>query len=119
TQVGNRGRLLDVQFARTSVIPETVGYVGILLNLAQHDAAANRVYRMRRSEVRLARAHRHPVEQILNLAGASGLAQTLPADRFAKTQCNGGARLRVQDVPHFGFAAWSVFAVAWVHLHRQ
>ena len=86
---------IQMQFARPAVVIEAVGHVGVLLDLAEHDAGADGVHRMRRSEVRLAGLHRNPVHELLDLAGARRPPQPLARDRLAEPQRDLGARLGV------------------------
>jgi hypothetical protein len=118
-QIGDRHRLFHVDLARPAVVPQPVRHVRVLLDLAEHDAGANRMHRMGGREVRLARRDRNPVEQLLNVARLRGLQQSLARDGLAEPERDRRTRLRFQDVPHLGLAEPPVLAVVGMHLHRK
>ena len=70
-------RLIQVQLARASVVIETVDHVGVLLDLAQDQACADRVHGAGRDEEGVAWPGVEPLEKALNFAGDRGGARLL------------------------------------------
>src|ERR1039458_4842338 len=118
-QVGNRRRLFHMQRPIPPVIPQPVSDIGILLDLAQHNPGADRVHRVRRGEIGFPGLHRHPVDELFDLARPRRFPQMVARDWLPKPQRDGRARFRRQDVPHFRFAAWAVLPIVRMHLHAQ
>ena len=118
-EIAEGHRLLHVDLARPPVVPQPVRHVGILLDLAEHDPRADGMHRVRRNQIRLARPHRCPAQQMLHLARARGLPQPLAREGLAEPHGDGGPRRRLQDVPHLGLAARPTLAVIGMHLHGK
>ena len=64
----HRDPIIQMKFARSAIIIQPIGNVGILLHLNQSDARADRMDGSCRDVEEVPRLHRLPVHQLLNLA---------------------------------------------------
>src|SRR5579871_206394 len=77
----------------------------------------------RRNKKGVARRYVEPGEQVLDVAGDSGLSHLFLCDRLAKSSGNFRPRLGCEHIPHFGFSPALVMdarvSVVGMHLHRE
>jgi len=102
-------RFLHVQLARLAVgidaipIEDAISRVGILLNLKNHQARADRVDPTARQEHRVAGVYGDAVKTFLDRAFADLRFEFVARDVLPQADIQLGARLRLRDVPHFRF----------------
>ena len=103
--VTHRQAIIQMQFARSSIVVEPVGDVFILLHLDQGDAAADGVDRAGGYVVEASASDRLPVDHLFDRSVERGGPKGVGAD-FAR-QADAEARIpfRLQHMPAFGFAA--------------
>src|SRR5579863_735193 len=94
-----------MKLARAAVIVEPISDVGMLLDFAQREAAADGVDRAGRDEERIACFHLYPVEQSFDLTADRNFAQSLGADGFAETDGETRTRFGAHHTPHLSLAA--------------
>jgi hypothetical protein len=74
-QASDRGSVLDVKLAGTTVIPEPVCDVRVLLDLADDDAGTDGVDRSRRNKHRISWLDFMPSQEILDVTRPDGLTK--------------------------------------------
>ena len=115
--------LVQMQLARPAIVVQPVGDGVVLLDLAYHQAGAQRVNRSGGDEVDLARFGWEPAQQVFNFPRKRGLARALRCDGLAEAGRQSGPGRGAQHVPHLGLAAASLVrlsvGVAGMHLHRE
>lgn len=122
---GHVERLVHMQLPRLPVRPDppevvdAVGRVGVLLDLREQDARADRVDRARADEEDVPLVHGGPVERLGDRVVRDPPAHLLRRNFPLKPKIEEGIRLAVDDIPHLGLAAPPLDAagVAVVRVH--
>ena len=90
--------------ADSSVIVHAVSHIGILLDLGDQDALADRVERSGLDKENISLLYRHCVEYVEKRVLLDPAGKLFPGDLFFETVVQECAFLRVEDVPHLCFA---------------
>ena len=105
------------------VIVETIGDIGGLLDLVEHDARADGVDGACGDEKHVPPLHGHAVEDVGEAALLDGGLVGLSGGILLEAVVESRALLAVQDVPHLGLAVLPLMGegilVGGVYLHRQ
>ena len=128
--VHHREALLDVQLARLAVgleapvVVEAVGDVGILLQLVEDDAVADRMDRSGGDQDDIARVDLDTPQVVLQPGLGDGAADFVLGGLLLQPVDDLGAVVGLQDIPRLGFAETAVLMlsgvlVVGVDLHRE
>src|SRR5260221_12000861 len=93
-----------MQLAWAAVVVEPIGDVGVLLELQERNAAADRVDRTRRHHEEVSGANRPPVHQLLDRAIERSGAELGRRNGVLQSETEGRAGFRVEDVPALALA---------------
>ena len=121
--------LFDVQvtlfpvLTYSSVIIDTIGNIGILLDLGDQDSFADRMKGSGFDKQDITLFHRYCVEHFQKGILLNSLREFLPGDLFLETIVKEGSFFRVKDIPHLCFSVLSLVlqgkTIAGMNLDRE